>query len=129
MKTEKQQSVAAAAFAKKWEGRGYEKGESQIFWTELLTEVMGVEDPSQFIQFEQQALLDHTSFIDGMIPSTHVMIDRTEVVGQRLAPGHPAERRLFVDPLPAGAAIQCGSALLAAPSLDSDLQLRRVRRL
>ena len=44
MKTEKQQSVAAAAFAKKWEGRGYEKGESQIFWTELLTEVMGVED-------------------------------------------------------------------------------------
>lgn len=33
MKTEKQQSVAAAAFAKKWEGRGYEKGESQIFWT------------------------------------------------------------------------------------------------
>ena len=40
MKTEKQQSVAAAACAKKWEGRGYEKGESQIFWTELLTEVM-----------------------------------------------------------------------------------------
>lgn len=76
MKTEKQQSVAAAAFAKKWEGRGYEKGESQIFWTELLTEVMGVEDPSQFIQFEQQALLDHTSFIDGIIPSTHVMIEQ-----------------------------------------------------
>lgn len=76
MKTEKQQSVAAAAFAKKWEGRGYEKGESQIFWTELLTEVMGVEDPSQFIQFEQQALLDHTSSIDGMIPSTHVMIEQ-----------------------------------------------------
>ena len=68
--------MAAAAFAKKWEGRGYEKGESQIFWTELLTEVMGVEDPSQFIQFEQQALLDHTSFIDGMIPSTHVMIEQ-----------------------------------------------------
>jgi hypothetical protein len=33
--------MAAAAFAKKWEGRGYEKGDSQIFWTELLTEVMG----------------------------------------------------------------------------------------
>ena len=76
MKTEKQQRMAAAAFAKKWEGRGYEKGESQIFWTELLTEVMGVEDPSQFIQFEQQAQLDHTSFIDGMIHSTHVMIEQ-----------------------------------------------------
>ena len=39
--TEKQQKIAASAFAKKWEGRGYEKGESQTFWTELLTEVRG----------------------------------------------------------------------------------------
>lgn len=76
MKTEKQQSMAAAAFAKKWEGRGYEKGESQIFWIELLTEIFGVESPSVFITFEQQAQLDHTSFIDGMIPSTHVMIEQ-----------------------------------------------------
>ena len=68
--------MAAAAFAKKWEGRGYEKGESQIFWIELLTEIFGVESPSVFITFEQQAQLDHTSFIDGMIPSTHVMIEQ-----------------------------------------------------
>ena len=76
MKTEKQQSMAAAAFAKRWEGRGYEKGESQTFWIELLTEIFGVESPSVFITFEQQAQLDHTSFIDGMIPSTHVMIEQ-----------------------------------------------------
>ena len=74
--TEKQQSMAAAAFAKRWEGRGYEKGESQTFWIELLTEIFGVESPSVFITFEQQAQLDHTSFIDGMIPSTHVMIEQ-----------------------------------------------------
>lgn len=54
---EKQQKIAAAAFAKKWEGRGYEKGESQTFWLELLTEVFGIENPSQFICFEQQAQL------------------------------------------------------------------------
>ena len=76
MKTEKQQRIAAAAFAKRWEGRGYEKGESQTFWIELLTEIFGVESPSVFITFEQQARLDHTSFIDGMIPSTHVMIEQ-----------------------------------------------------
>lgn len=76
MKTEKQQRIAAAAFAKRWEGRGYEKGESQTFWIELLTEIFGVESPSVFITFEQQAQLDHTSFIDGMIPSTHVMIEQ-----------------------------------------------------
>ena len=73
---EKLQKIAAAAFAKKWEGRGYEKGESQTFWLELLTEVFGIENPSQFICFEQQAQLDHTSFIDGMISATHVMIEQ-----------------------------------------------------
>ena len=76
MKTEKQQAKEAAAFAKRWEGRGYEKGDSQVFWTELLTEVYGVENPSSFIKFEQQAQLDHTSFIDVMIPSTKVMIEQ-----------------------------------------------------
>ena len=30
--TNAEQRAAAKAFAKKWQGRGYEKGESQIFW-------------------------------------------------------------------------------------------------
>ena len=76
MKTEKQQAQAAGEFARRWKGRGYEKGESQVFWTELVTEVFGVENPSLFLQFEQQAKLDHTSFIDVMIPSTRVMIEQ-----------------------------------------------------
>lgn len=44
MKTEKQQAQAAGEFARRWKGRGYEKGESQVFWTELVTEVFGVEN-------------------------------------------------------------------------------------
>ena len=35
-KTEKKIAQAAERFAKRWEGKGYEKGESQLFWTELL---------------------------------------------------------------------------------------------
>ncbi len=77
--TNQKQTVAAAEFAKRWEGKGYEKGESQVFWTELLTEVFGVENPSTFLTFEQQARLDHTSFIDVMIPSTHVMIEQKSI--------------------------------------------------
>lgn len=73
------QAIAAAEFAKRWEGKGYEKGESQVFWTELLTQVYGVETPSTFITFEQQARLDHTSFIDVLIPSTHVMIEQKSI--------------------------------------------------
>ena len=76
MLTEKQQRTAAADFIKRWQGRGYEKGESQLFWIDLLTNVYGISDAANFIRFEQQARLDHTSFIDAMIPSTHVMIEQ-----------------------------------------------------
>ena len=79
MMANQKQAKAAADFAKRWEGKGYEKGESQVFWTELLTEVFGIEKPSTFITFEQQAQLDHTSFIDVLIPSTHVMIEQKSI--------------------------------------------------
>ena len=45
--TDTQQRVAAKAFAKNWKDRGYEKGDSQIFWVELLTTVFGVTEISQ----------------------------------------------------------------------------------
>lgn len=79
MKTDKQQAAAAAEFAERWKGRGYEKGDSQIFWTELLTEVYGVENPSTFIRFEEQVKLNNTNFIDGHIPSTKVLIEQKSI--------------------------------------------------
>ena len=39
MKTHKQQATAATEFAARWKCKGYEKGDSQEFWTELFTEV------------------------------------------------------------------------------------------
>ncbi len=76
MLTEKQQKAAAAAFAQRWQGRGYEKGESQSFWLDLLGSVYGVEQPTEYVRFEQQVMLDHTSFVDAVIPSTHVLIEQ-----------------------------------------------------
>ena len=76
MNTEKQMAKAAGDFAKRWQGRGYEKGDSQVFWTELLTEVFGVESPSTFIRYEEQVKVDNTNFIDGHIPSTKVLIEQ-----------------------------------------------------
>ena len=35
-----------------------------------------MEHPEQFITFEEQVHLDHTSFIDGTIPSTKVLIEQ-----------------------------------------------------
>ena len=70
------QQQAARNFAAYWKDKGYEKGESQPFWLSLLRDVYGVEHPEQFIQFEEQVHLDHTSFIDGTIPATHVLIEQ-----------------------------------------------------
>ena len=79
MHSEKQQAAAAEEFAKRWQGRGYEKGDSQVFWTELLTEVYGIENPSTFIRFEEQVKIDNTNFIDVHIPSTKVIIEQKSI--------------------------------------------------
>lgn len=71
-----EQRKAAKEFADFWLDKGYEKGESQKFWLQLLSEVLGVEHPAQFITFEDQVMLDHTSFIDGYINATKVLIEQ-----------------------------------------------------
>ncbi len=74
--TEKQQQQAAGWFAKEWEGKGYEKGQSQPFWMALLHNVYGVEHAEKYISFENQVKLSNTSFIDGYIEDTHVLIEQ-----------------------------------------------------
>ena len=76
---EVKQRLAAKKFVENWTGKGYEKGESQKFWIQLLREVLEVENPEQFISFEDQVHLDHTSFIDGYIPATKVLIEQKSV--------------------------------------------------
>jgi len=76
MLTNAEQRKAAREFAKKWEGIGYEKGDSARFWLSLLNEVYGIERPTDFIRFEDKVKMDNTSFIDGYIPSTHVLIEQ-----------------------------------------------------
>ena len=70
------QKLAAEKFAKDWEGKGYERGQSQTFWLMLLNKVFGVPDPDSFISFEDKVVLDHTSFIDGRIRETQVLIEQ-----------------------------------------------------
>ena len=77
MKTEKQMAAAAAEFAERWKGRGYERGESQPFWIDLLTNVFGIENATAgFITFEDHRMVDSSNFIDGRIPSTRVLIEQ-----------------------------------------------------
>ena len=66
----------AKAFANFWANKGYEKGQSQVFWLSLLNKILDVENPEQYISFEDKVMLDHTSFIDGYISATHVLIEQ-----------------------------------------------------
>ncbi len=88
MKTEKLLAAAAAAFAERWQGKGYERGESQLFWADLLTNVYGVEDLPAFIRYEERvsSMVDSTNFIDGHIPSTRVLIEQKSLGKDLRAP-------------------------------------------
>lgn len=75
--TDKEQKKAAKEFAARWEGRGDEKQETQLFWIDLLQNVLGVENPTSLIQFEKPVVVEkNTKFIDGYIPATKVLIEQ-----------------------------------------------------
>ena len=74
--TDIEQKAAAKQFIKDWTGRGDEKQETQLFWIDLLQNVFGVEQPTKAIEFEVPVKLDHTSFIDGYLKDTHVLIEQ-----------------------------------------------------
>ena len=74
--TDAERKRAAKAFSEYWKDRGDEKSDSQSFWLALARDVLGVAEPEKFILFEERVKLDHTSFIDGHIPSTHVLIEQ-----------------------------------------------------
>ena len=84
--TDMQQRKAARQFAKLWEGRGYEKGDTQPFWIALLRDVFGVESPELYISFEDRVKIDKTSYMDGYISETNVLIEQKGLGKNLLAP-------------------------------------------
>ncbi len=80
MATNTTQKQAAKQFVKDWIGKGYEKGETQRFWLELLHNVFGIDNPMAMMQFEipVKTILKEkgSDFIDGYIPATKVLIEQ-----------------------------------------------------
>lgn len=82
--TQTEQAKAAKKFSEDWKNKGYEKGESQKFWLDLLCNVFGIKDFANFVYFENQIkekFTDKTitNFIDIYIPSTKVMIEQKSI--------------------------------------------------
>ena len=46
------QKQAARASVREWSGEGYEKGETQRFWIDLLYTVFGIDNPTKMMEFE-----------------------------------------------------------------------------
>lgn len=65
---------AAKTFCDNWKNRGYEKGDAQIFWTELLQQICGMGGVSQKVKFEYRTATG--GFIDAFIPDTGVLIEQ-----------------------------------------------------
>ena len=72
----KEQQKQAKAFIERWKDRGNERQDTQSFWLDLLQSVYGIENPSEYIKFEDKVMMDHTSFMDGYIDTTKVLIEQ-----------------------------------------------------
>ena len=59
-----------------------------MFWTDLLSNVYGVENLPDFIRYEERvnSMVDSTNFIDGHIPSTRVLIEQKSIDKDLRAP-------------------------------------------
>ena len=95
MTTDKKKATAAKTFATKWSGTGYEKGDTQKFWLELLQKVLGVEDPYSFAEFEDKVMVDNTNFMDVYLPATRVLIEQKSIDKDLGAPIHQSDGALL----------------------------------
>ena len=89
--TNKEKKIKAREFVKDWNGKGYEKGETQCFWIDLLDRVFSVPNASNYIEFEKPIKLesDKQGFIDGYIPSAKVLIEKK---GSHVDPRKPEKQ-------------------------------------
>lgn len=72
----KKQKQSAKEFKDFWQTKGYEKGQTQQFWSMLLRDVFQVQHLEDFIEFEKQVKIKSTNFIDAYIPTTKVLIEQ-----------------------------------------------------
>lgn len=75
-----EQRAAATKFYNEWRGIGDEKSDSQRFWIEFFSNVLGIEDVTKKIVFEKRVVVDgQTKFIDVYIPETRVLIEQKSI--------------------------------------------------
>lgn len=75
--TDAQQREAARQFVIRWTGKGKEDEDGRSFWIDLLTNVLGMDNVTERLNFEKKVVIDgHTKRIDVYIPETRVIIEQ-----------------------------------------------------
>ena len=75
--TDAEKREAAHQFINRWMGRGNEDEDGRSYWLEFLSNVMGMENPTERVNFEKKVIVNgNTKRIDVYIPETHVIIEQ-----------------------------------------------------
>ena len=101
--SETDRKLAVKKFVATWKNRGYEKGDTQIFWLSFIRDVLNTPEPEKFVLFELPVQLKHKSFIDVFFPDTKVIVEQKSLTvdvdksksqsdGEILSPYEQAQR-------------------------------------
>lgn len=75
--TGSEQREAARQFFNRWRGKGKEDEDGRSYWIELLSNVFGMKNVTERIDFEKKVVVDgNTKRIDVYIPETRVIIEQ-----------------------------------------------------
>lgn len=75
--TDAEQREAARQFANRWIGKGREDEDGRSYWINLLTNVLGMDNVTERLNFEKKVVVDgNTKRIDVYIPETSVIIEQ-----------------------------------------------------
>ncbi len=75
--TDAEQREAARQFVNRWMGKGKEDEDGRSYWIDLLTNVLGMDNVTERLNFEKKVVIDgNTKRIDVYIPETRVIIEQ-----------------------------------------------------
>lgn len=75
--TDAEQRESARQFVNRWMGKGKEDEDGRSYWIDLLTNVLGMDNVTERLNFEKKVVIDgNTKRIDVYIPETRVIIEQ-----------------------------------------------------
>lgn len=125
----------AVEFVKRWIDKGDEKQHSQLFWTDLLSNVLHSTVSNETVKFEYRVQLGHQSYIDVYLPDSRVIIEQKgsdidlfkaakQSDGTELTPFEQAKRYNFELPFSQKARwiVTCNFKTFLIYDMDQDLK-------